>query len=308
MDRSLLTLVLILQTGTFCRMETVTQIIGQRGGAVHLPAIVPPQFNTRDVFWRHLSPTDHLVASFSRGSVDTTYQSCFYRRVQLLHNFTLVIENLELKDTGLFTCQMVDTKGHMRLHRFHLTVYVVVKPEVQVYTSRGTMGCSVFLACNTSTGSNVTYRWMTDTGQGQPLNRSYTLHDDSRLLNIILTPSDQEVSFTCIATNLVSQEETIIAPWTPCFIIQGPVAPSSSGKVFLIIGIFLLVTFVCMIFLVFILTRVSNKRIPGKENINNIEEKVHEETMSQHNEEERGQEDRRLQNCDERILERETSV
>ncbi|KAM4013462.1 SLAM family member 8-like isoform 3-T3 [Anomaloglossus baeobatrachus] len=267
MDRSLLTLVLILQTGTFCRMETVTQIIGQRGGAVHLPAIVPPQFNTRDVFWRHLSPTDHLVASFSRGSVDTTYQSCFYRRVQLLHNFTLVIENLELKDTGLFTCQMVDTKGHMRLHRFHLTVYeVVVKPEVQVYTSRGTMGCSVFLACNTSTGSNVTYRWMTDTGQGQPLNRSYTLHDDSRLLNIILTPSDQEVSFTCIATNLVSQEETIIAPWTPCFIIQ------------------------------------------GKENINNIEEKVHEETMSQHNEEERGQEDRRLQNCDERILERETSV
>ncbi|XP_073495445.1 SLAM family member 8 isoform X2 [Phyllobates terribilis] len=310
MDRLLLLpLILILQAGTLCRMETVTQIIGQRGGAIHLPVIVPPEFNIRDVFWRHLSPTDHLVASVSRGSLDTTYQSCFYGRVQLLHNFTLVILNLELKDTGLFTSQMVDTNGRMRLHQFHLTVYeVVVKPEIQVYTSRGTMGCSVFLACNTSMGSNVTYSWMTDTGQGQPLNRTYSLHDDSRLLNVLLTSRDQEVSFTCIVTNFVSQEETNIAPWTYCFIIQEPEAPSSSGKVFLIIGIFLLVSFAFMMFSVFILTRVSNRRIPGKNNIKNIEVKVDEETLSQHNEETGGQENTRLQNCDEIFLERETSV
>ncbi|XP_069584880.1 SLAM family member 8-like isoform X1 [Ranitomeya imitator] len=281
MDLSLLSLILILQAGTLCRMETVTQIIGRRGGAIHLPVIVPPEFNTRDVFWRHLSPTDHLVASFSR----------------------------ELKDDGLFTSQMVDTNGRMRLHQFHLTVYeMVVKPEIQVYTSRGTMGCSVFLACNTSTGSNVTYSWMTDTGQGQPLNRTYLLHDDSRLLNVFLTPSDQEVSFICLVTNLVSQEETIIAPWTHCSLIQEPDAPSSSGKVFLIIGIFLLVSFAFMMFSVFLLTRVSNKRIPGKNNINNLEVKDDEETLSQHHEGTRGHENTRLQNCDEIFLERETSV
>ncbi|XP_073422739.1 SLAM family member 8 [Dendrobates tinctorius] len=309
MDQSLLSLILILQVGTLCRMETITQIIGQRGGAIHLPVIVPPEFNTRDVFWRHFSPTDHLVASFSRGSFDTTYQSCFYGRVQLLHNFTLVILNLELKDIGLFTSQIVDTNGRMRLHQFHLTVYeMVVKPEIQVYTSRGTMGCSMFLACNTSTGSNVTYSWMTDSGQGQPFNRTYSLHDDSRLLNVFLTPSDQEVSFTCLVMNLVSQEETIIAPWTYCSLIQEPDAPSSSGKVFLIIGIFLLVSFAFMMFSVFLLTRVSNKRIPGKNNINIIEVKADEETLSQHNEETGGQENTRLQNCDEIFLERETSV
>ncbi|XP_075699561.1 SLAM family member 8 [Rhinoderma darwinii] len=305
MDRSLLPLILLVQTGTLCRMEIITQVIGQRGGAAHLPVLVPPEFNTRDVFWRHLSPTDHLVASFSRGSFDTTYQSCFYGRVQLLQNFTLVILNLELKDTGIFTCQMVDTNGHMSLHRFHLTVYeVVVKPEVQVYTSRGTMDCSVFLACNTSTGSNVTYSWMTDTGQGLPLNRTYTLHDDRRLLKVLLTPSDQEVSITCIVKNLVSHEKTIIAPWSHCFVKQGTDVGFSSGKVFLFIGIFLVVTFTFMMFSVFLLTRDS-----GKNNLKNRKEKTDEETMLQHNEETVVQDGgSRLQNSDERSLQTETSV
>lgn len=278
-------------------MEEVIQIIGKRGGAVHLPAIVPVDFSTRDVFWRHLSPTDHLVASFSRGSFDTAYQSCFYGRVQLLPNFTLVILNLELNDTGIFTCQMVDTNGHMRLHRFHLTVYeVVVKPEVQVYTSRGTMGCSVFVACNTSTGSNVTYSWMTGPGHGRPLNRTYTLHDDSRLLKVLLTPRDRDVSFTCVATNLVSQEETIIAPWSHCFVKQGADPVFSSGKVFLIIGIFLAVTFTFMMFLVFLLTRVS-----GNNSLQKKKETMNEETGGQ-------EEDSRLQSSEEILLQRETSV
>ncbi|XP_066461969.1 SLAM family member 8-like isoform X2 [Eleutherodactylus coqui] len=303
MELSLVTLVLFLQAGTICRMEKVIQIIGHKGGAAHLPAIVPAGFSTKDVFWRHLLPTDHLVASFSRGSFDTTYQSSFYGRVQLLHNFTLVILNLELKDTGIFACQMVDTKGHMRLHRFHLTIYVVVKPDVQVYASRGTMECSVFLACNTSTGSNVTYSWMTDTGLGLPLNRTYTLHDDSRILRTLLSPSDHEVSFTCIVMNPVSQEKTIISPWTHCFTKPEPKNGFSSGKVVLFIGIFLVVTFTFMMFLVFLLTRVS-----GKHNFKRRREKIDEETL-QHNEETGGQErDLELENSDERFLQRETSL
>ncbi|KAM3920502.1 SLAM family member 8-like [Leptodactylus fuscus] len=301
--RSLLTLTLVLQTGTICTMEKVTQIIGKRGGAVHLSVMAPPEFITRDVFWRHLSPTDHLVASFSRGSFDTTYQSCFYGRVQLFDNFTLVIRNLELKDTGIFTCQMVDTRGHMRLHQFHLTVYeVVVKPDVHVYTYKGTEDCSVFLACNTSMGSNVTYHWIvTDTGESHQPNRTYTLHDDSRLLKVLLTPDDQEVSFTCIVTNLVSQEKTNMVPWTHCFVKQG--TGFSNGKIILVIGIFLAITFMVMMFSVFLLTRVS-----GKYNIKTRQEKT--DGKRQHNEEAAGggEGNLRAQDSIERLLQRETSV
>ncbi|XP_069806342.1 SLAM family member 8-like isoform X2 [Dendropsophus ebraccatus] len=299
-ERALLTVILILQTGTICRMELVTSIIGRRGGAVHLPVTVPAEFSTRDVFWRHLSPTDHLVASFSRGSFDTAYQSCFHGRVQLLQNFTLVILNLELKDTGIFTCQMVDTNGHMRLHQFHLTVYAVVKPEVKVYTSRDNIDCAVFLACNTSMGSNVTYSWTTDTGQGLPLNRTYTLHDESRLLKVLLTPNDQEVSFTCTVTNLVSQEETTIAPWTHCFGRKGTDAGVSSSKVFWLLGIFLAVTFILMMFLVILLVRSS-----GKYKLKNRKETINAATMLQHNGD-GGRQEVRLQNNEERVLERET--
>ncbi|XP_056402339.1 SLAM family member 8-like isoform X2 [Hyla sarda] len=304
MGAPLVSMVLLIQTGFICGTEKVTPIIGMKGGAVHLPATVPAEFSTRDVFWRHLSPTDHLVASFSRGSIDTNYQSRFYGRVRLLHNFTLVILNLELKDTGMFTCQMVDNNGHMRLHRFHLTVYVVAVPEVQVYTSRGTVDCSMILACNTSMGSNVTYSWVTDTGQGLPLNRTHTLHHDSRLLRVLLTPSDQNVSFTCIVTNMVSQEKTAVAPWTHCFGQQGSEAGVSSRKVFLLIGIFLAVTFILMLFLVFLLTRNSRKY-----DLRNRKETTDEETTLRHNGDTGRQEgESRLQISDERVLQRETSL
>ncbi|XP_044127700.1 SLAM family member 8-like isoform X3 [Bufo gargarizans] len=217
----------------------------------------------------------------------------------------IFIVQAELVDTGIFTCQMVDTNGHMRLHRFHLIVYeVVVKPEVQVYTSKGTADCSVFLACNASTGNNVTYGWTTDTGEGRPLNRTFMLHDNSRLLKVLLNLSDQEVSFTCMVANPVSQEKTVVTPWNNCFVKQGTDVGFFSGKVVLVIGIFLVVTFAVLMFLVFLLTRFS-----GKNNFKNRRKKTYQRTTSQLNEETGGQEeDLRLQNSDVRSLQRETTL
>ncbi|XP_071970797.1 SLAM family member 8-like [Engystomops pustulosus] len=304
LDRTLMILIFILQTGAICSMEKVTKIVGRKGASVHLPVLVPPEFRTRDVFWRHLSPTDHLVASFSRGSFDTVYHSCFYGRVQILKNFTLVILNVTLKDNGIFTCQMVDTNGHMRLHQFHLTVYeLVVKPEVQVYTSGGNAVCSVFLACNTSTGSNVSYSWTTDTGQGGPLNRTYVLHNDSHHLKALLTPNDKKVSFTCSVTNLVSQENTTIVPWSHCFDKLGKDTCFSSGKIFLVIGIFLAVAFTVMMFLVFLLSRNS-----GKNNVKNRREKTDKETARDNDETAGAEERERAQDNMEALLQRETTV
>ncbi|XP_072283984.1 SLAM family member 8-like isoform X2 [Pyxicephalus adspersus] len=212
------TLLLLGHTNKLCSADSIVSgIAGKHGGSVLLSPVIPPGFNPREVFWRHLSPTDHLVATFSRGSFDTSYQSCFHGRVQLLENFTLEISALELKDTGMFTCQMVDTQGHMKLHQFHLTVYEVAsKPEVQVFVSRQDQKCAIFLSCDVSTGNNLTYSWMIDTGQEDLPNRTYRLYDSKRLLSMSLTPMDQYVSFTCVVTNPVRQERTSVIPWTRC--------------------------------------------------------------------------------------------
>ncbi|XP_073465204.1 SLAM family member 8-like [Aquarana catesbeiana] len=211
------TLLLLTLTGRLCDAEELTHITGIQGGSVFLLPLVPSGFNPREVFWRHLSPIDHLVASFSRGSLDTTYQSCFHGRVKLLQNFTLEILGLDLRDTGMFTCQMVDTQGHMQLHRFYLSVYeVAAKPEVQVFVSRQGQDCALFLSCNVTTGNNVTYSWIVDTGQEGSLHETYRLYDEKRLLRMTLNSTHQDVSFTCVVTNPVSQENTSVIPWTSC--------------------------------------------------------------------------------------------
>lgn len=212
-----LSLLLLGHMGRLCSSEDITPVTGIRGASVLLSPVLPAGFNPREVFWRHLSPTDHLVASFSRGSLDTTYQSCFHGRVQLLQNLTLVISGLELKDTGLFTCQMVDTRGRMRLHQFHLTVYEEAStPEVQVFVSRQGEDCAVFLSCNVTTGNNLTYSWMIDTGQGGLANNTYRLYDDGRLLRMTLTSNHQDVSIACVVINPVSQRHASVIPWASC--------------------------------------------------------------------------------------------
>nr|DBA13940.1 TPA: hypothetical protein GDO54_004964 [Pyxicephalus adspersus] len=237
---------------------------GKHGGSVLLSPVIPPGFNPREVFWRHLSPTDHLVATFSRGSFDTSYQSCFHGRVQLLENFTLEISALELKDTGMFTCQMVDTQGHMKLHQFHLTVYEVAsKPEVQVFVSRQDQKCAIFLSCDVSTGNNLTYSWMIDTGQEDLPNRTYRLYDSKRLLSMSLTPMDQYVSFTCVVTNPVRQERTSVIPWTRCLAKPGQEFKLNNGKIVIFVAASIIIMFTTGMICVYFFARTSDK-IPAK--------------------------------------------
>ncbi|XP_077320191.1 SLAM family member 8-like isoform X1 [Lithobates pipiens] len=256
--RTLLTLLLLPLTGRLCGAEELTHIRGIQGGSVFLLPLVPSGFNPREVFWRHLSPIDHLVASFSRGSLDTTYQSCFHGRVNLLQNFTLEISGLELRDTGMFTCQMVDTRGHMKLHRFDLTVYeVAAKPEVEVFVSRRQgQVCGIILSCNVTTGNNVTYSWIVNTGQEGPLNETYSLYDEKRLLKMTLNSTHRDVSFTCVVTNPVSQERTSVIPWTSCFAGQDY---RMNGNILILVVASLIIMFTTMMICVYFFSRTSGK-------------------------------------------------
>lgn len=264
------TLLLLTLTGRLCDAEELTRITGIQGGSVFLLPLVPSGFNPREVFWRHLSPIDHLVASFSRGSLDTTYQSCFHGRVKLLQNFTLEILGLDLRDTGMFTCQMVDTQGHMQLHRFYLSVYeVAAKPEVQVFVSRQGQDCALFLSCNVTTGNNVTYSWIVDTGQEGQLNETYRLYDEKRLLKMTLNSTHQDVSFTCVVTNPVSQENTSVIPWTSCVTEPGQDFKTNNGKIVILVAAALIIMFTTAMICVYFFSRTSGKTpVKGRQRTN----------------------------------------
>ncbi|XP_068107511.1 SLAM family member 8-like [Hyperolius riggenbachi] len=279
----MLPLVLLSYTGTIFTAEDVTQITGIRGGSVLLSPVVPPGLTLREIFWRHLSPTDHLVASFSRGFLDTSYQSCFYGRVELLQNFSLEISGLQLRDTGEFICQMVDTEGHMKLHQFYLKVYdIVAKPEIQVFVSKRRHHCSIFLSCNMTTGNNVTYSWRTDTGPGAIQNETYTLLDNNRLLKLILTPRNKNVSFTCIVTNPVRQESTSVIPGSSCSDLPG--SQIYSGEIMLGIAASFVLMFALGMFCVLLFTRSSGKA-QQQQRQRDVLHQAEEEPLAQENDE-----------------------
>ncbi|XP_053330415.1 SLAM family member 8-like [Spea bombifrons] len=213
-----LTPILLAQTAYVA--EQTAQVHGVLGGSIRLSPALPDGFRTRDVFWKHLSRSDELVASFSRGFSETTYRSRFFGRVQLGSDFTLQIGGLEPGDSGMFSCHLVDTEGHMALFQFHLTVYEAVAPPlIQVFVLRGraeATGCSVLLSCNTTAGSDVSYTWTANSGRGDPLNTTYTLYDGGRLLRTSLEPGDSDASYTCTASNAVSQGHEAVVPWHGC--------------------------------------------------------------------------------------------
>uniref|UniRef100_A0A8C5MS22 Ig-like domain-containing protein n=1 Tax=Leptobrachium leishanense TaxID=445787 RepID=A0A8C5MS22_9ANUR len=207
---------------------TDVEVQGTRGGSIQLAPMIPEGFNTRDVYWRHMAMGEHLVASVSRGYPETTYQSRFLGRAHLHRGFTLEIRDLEVEDTGVFTCMLVSLEGQMLSMKYHVIVYeAVVQPTVQVFVSGGPKECSVFLRCNSSMGNNVSYTWRATTRQGDPVNTSYTLYNEGRLLITTLRPENSGASYTCIVANPVSHENVTVVPWESCVSLSEAAAPAT---------------------------------------------------------------------------------
>ncbi|XP_063295289.1 SLAM family member 8-like [Pelobates fuscus] len=258
-----LTLSLLVQTVVIVAKESTTWIQGTLGGSIHLTPAIPNGFNTRDIYWRHLSSADELVATFSRGSSETTYRSRFYGRVLLLQNSTLEIRDLEVKDMGIFSCLLVDTEGRMKLFKYHLTVYEAVVPAaVKVFVSGDSTNgteCSVFLSCNTTMGSNISYTWRANKLQGELLNVSYTTYDDGRLLSVNLGPTDWDVSYTCTVTNPVSEQHTTVVPWESCANLFGKKPKISSYELSVCMAVVIILAFALLTLCIVLHVKTSGK-------------------------------------------------
>uniref|UniRef100_A0A3Q2HMJ7 SLAM family member 8 n=1 Tax=Equus caballus TaxID=9796 RepID=A0A3Q2HMJ7_HORSE len=102
---------------------TGTQVQGQVGGSVLLVAECAPGFQVREAIWRSLWPSEELLATFFRGSLETLYHSRFLGRAQLHSNLSLELQPLEFGDSGNFSVLLVDTGGRAQTQILQLKVY-----------------------------------------------------------------------------------------------------------------------------------------------------------------------------------------
>ncbi|XP_037681538.1 SLAM family member 8 isoform X2 [Choloepus didactylus] len=219
---------------------TGTQLQGQVGGSVLLMAERPPGFQVREAIWRSLWPSEELLATFFRGSLETLYHSRFLGRVQLHSNLSLELQPLMSGDSGNFSVLLVDTEGRAQTQTLQLKVYdAVPRPVVQVFITKTgdaqpPKTCQVFLSCWAPNVSDVTYSWRQEGHIGFGL-EPQGLFMDGQVLRVSLGPGDKGVAYSCIVSNPVSWDLVTVTPWESC--LRGAAPGKSSYKDVLLVAV-----------------------------------------------------------------------
>ncbi|XP_077012715.1 SLAM family member 8 [Tamandua tetradactyla] len=224
---------------------TGAQVQGQVGGSVLLVAECPPRFQVREAIWRSLWPSEELLATFFRGSLETLYHSRFLGRAQLHSNLSLELRPLVPGDSGNFSVLLVDTGGHAQTQTLQLKVYdTVPRPTVQVFIAVAGLAqtpktCHVFLSCWAPNISDVTYSWQQEGTAGSGL-EPQGLFMDGRVLRVSLGPGDKSVAYSCIVSNAVSWDSVTVTPWESCQHEAAPGKPSYKDVLLVVVPVSLL--------------------------------------------------------------------
>ncbi|XP_059529611.1 SLAM family member 8 isoform X1 [Myotis daubentonii] len=197
---------------------TGAHVQGQVGGSVLLAAECHPGFQVREAIWRSLWPSEELLATSFRGSLETLYHSHFLGRTRLHRNLSLELGPLEPGDSGNFSVLLVDTEGRAWTQTLQLKVYdAVPRPTVQVFiaVSQPSKTCQAFLSCWVPNISDITYSWRQE-GTIDFGIKPHGLFTDGQVLRVSLGPEDKGMAFSCIVSNPVSWNSTIVTPWESC--------------------------------------------------------------------------------------------
>ncbi|NWV26468.1 VSIG4 protein, partial [Origma solitaria] len=147
------------------------------------------------IFWRDDSG-DHILLSRFRGRVSVPKDSP--------GNASLLIENLEMPDSGHYTCKVTWRSTDTSLITRELTTTVKVvkvaatKPIIRAGEKGLTLltGASTSLTCEASGSPPISYRWF----RGTPVGKATLLSSGAELAWHSLQPSDSGTYF-CEAEN-----------------------------------------------------------------------------------------------------------
>ncbi|XP_008567753.1 PREDICTED: SLAM family member 8 [Galeopterus variegatus] len=225
------------------------QVLSKVGDSVLLVAERPPGFQVREAIWRSLWPSEELLATFFRGSLETLYHSRFLGRAKLHSNLSLELGPLESGDNGNFSVLMVDTGGRAWTQTLQLKVYdSVPRPMVQVFIAvaedaQPPKTCQVFLSCWAPNISDVTYSWRQEGTMDFGM-EAHSLFIDGQVLSISLGPGDKDVAYSCIVSNPVSWDLATVTPWESCHHDAAPGKSSYKDVLLVVVPVSLLLILV----------------------------------------------------------------
>ncbi|KAM5237522.1 SLAM family member 8 [Ctenodactylus gundi] len=197
------------------------QILSKVGDSVLLVAEYPSGFQVREAIWRSLWPSEELLATSFRGSLETLYHSRFLGRAQLHSNLSLQLGPLQSGDSNNFSLLMVDIGGRAWTQTLQLKVYdAVPRPTVQVFIAvagdaRPPNTCQVFLTCRAPNMSDISYTWRREGTRDRGV-ETHSLFTDGQVLSISLVLEEKDVAYSCIVANPVSWDLATVTPWESC--------------------------------------------------------------------------------------------
>ncbi|XP_048666152.1 SLAM family member 8 isoform X1 [Marmota marmota marmota] len=229
------------------------QVLSKVGDSVLLVAEHPPGFQVREAIWRSLWPSEELLATFFRGSLETLYHSRFLGRAQLHSNLSLELGPLQSRDSGNFSVLMVDTGGRAWTQTLQLKVYdAVPRPTVQVFIAvagdaEPLKTCQAFLSCWAPNISDITYSWRRE-GTVDFGVEPQSLFTDGQVLSVSLGLGDKDVAYSCIVSNPVSWDLATVTPWESCHHEAAPGNASYKDMLLVVVPISLLLFLVGLFF------------------------------------------------------------
>ncbi|XP_058875657.1 SLAM family member 5-like isoform X2 [Acipenser ruthenus] len=160
------------------------------GESVVLPAGLSPQDNPSELEWRLGKDT---IADKDNSEVTTDQ---FRHRVHLNRtDWSLTINLLRAEDSGEYNCVATAASGR-QLPTHAVTLHVYEKIESKVTRKPLNETCRATLLCTTNQREHVSYRWKRG---------DQDLPEHAGILEVSLNPGEINVTFTCIASNPVSE-------------------------------------------------------------------------------------------------------
>uniref|UniRef100_A0A673ZP73 Ig-like domain-containing protein n=1 Tax=Salmo trutta TaxID=8032 RepID=A0A673ZP73_SALTR len=106
-------------------------------------------------------------------------------------NLSLIIRELSLQDSGEFLVSIPTKTIHLQVHE--PISKVEIQKEIKLLANQS---CSVWLLCNVSVSSNLSYTW----------ERGNETYRDDQQIHFSLSPADGDIRVTCNGSNPISEK------------------------------------------------------------------------------------------------------
>ncbi|XP_053561137.1 signaling lymphocytic activation molecule isoform X2 [Bombina bombina] len=120
---------------------------------------------------------------------------------------TLEIIKTKKEDEGEYEL-VVLTSGLENVNNLHIEIYELISNlSIDMTQNQENASCLITLNCTLQSGDRVTYSWI----QNQEV-----LNTNSSVLQITVTSDTANSTYTCKASNPVSENTTVATPWMKC--------------------------------------------------------------------------------------------